>query len=77
MSCSNESAAEISSESDESSLLEEIFSFDLTDDLENPFPCATEAEGTAGKDRRRKSKRKFPHLTVILIEIPFSAFCKD
>ena len=44
MACSNESGAEISSESDESSLLEEIFSFDLTDDLENPFPCATEAQ---------------------------------
>ena len=46
MACSNESTsgAKISSESDESSLFEEIFSFDLTDDLENPFPCATEAE---------------------------------
>ena len=44
MACSNESGAEISSESDESSLLEEVFLFDLTYDLENPFPCATEAE---------------------------------
>ena len=43
MACSNESGAEISLESDESSLLEESFSFDLKDDLENPFPCATEA----------------------------------
>ena len=51
MACSNESGAEISSESDESSLLEEIFSFDLTDDLENPFPCVTEAEGTAEKKK--------------------------
>ena len=49
MACSNESGAEISSESEESSLLEDIFSFDLTDDFENPFPCATEAEGTAEK----------------------------
>ena len=44
MACSNKSGAEISSDSDESSLLEEIFPFDLTDDLENPFPCAIEAE---------------------------------
>ena len=41
--CSNESGAEISSESDKSILLEEIFSFDLTDDLEIPFLCGTEA----------------------------------
>ena len=58
MACSNESGAEISAESDESSLLEEFFSFDLTDDLENPFSC--EAEGTAEKTEDRKSKRKFP-----------------
>ena len=59
MACSNESGAETPSELIGSGV-EEIFSFDLTDDLENPFPCATEAEGTAENDRRqRKSKRKF------------------
>ena len=58
MACSNESGAEISSESNESFLMEETFSFDLTDELENPFPGATEVNGTA----KKTEERKFPFI---------------
>ena len=58
MACSNESGADISSEADESSLLEKILFIDLTDDLENPFQCFTEAEGTGEKPKTKKKQKK-------------------